>query len=250
MSRSSLIRDISARLGKTSVTGAEIEAKSEITQSQLYRRFGSVSAALKRAGVEQASLGRRYSEDEVFENLLDVWTHYGRPPTALEMDRSPSKVGQTTYIRRYGGWRKALKAFVERANSEVDGGPALDPEQDPVKQADRTGPTESPAAGTANLGTPQPASQISARPRVTRLTPTDVKPPEDRRYPSIGLRFKVLQRDRFKCVLCGDHPARNAECVLHVDHLIPWSKGGKTREDNLRTLCAICNIGRGNRFVD
>ncbi len=242
------IRDISARLGKTSLTGADIEANSEITQSQLFRRFGSVSAALRQAGVEQANLGRRYTEDEVFENLLEVWTHYGRPPTACEMDRSPSKVGQTTYIRRYGGWRKALKAFVERANSEVDGCPALDSERDPSKRASRTGLMESPAASTAPMGRPQPASQISARPRVTRLTPTDVKPPEDRRDPSIGLRFKVLQRDRFKCVLCGDHPARNVECVLHVDHVIPWSKGGKTREDNLRTLCATCNIGRGNRF--
>jgi 5-methylcytosine-specific restriction endonuclease McrA len=60
----------------------------------------------------------------------------------------------------------------------------------------------------------------------------------------------VLHRDRFKCMLCGDHPARNAECVLHVDHVIPWSKGGKTSEDNLRTLCATCNVGRGNRFAD
>ena len=62
--------------------------------------------------------------------------------------------------------------------------------------------------------------------------------------------FKVLQRDRFKCVLCGDHRGRNQECVLNVDHQIPWSKGGKTREDNLRTLCATCNVGRGDRFTD
>ena len=63
--------------------------------------------------------GRGYTEDEIFENLLDVWTHYGRPPTALEMDRSPSAVGKNAYLHRYGGWRKALKAFVERANSEA-----------------------------------------------------------------------------------------------------------------------------------
>jgi Homing endonuclease associated repeat len=88
------IRDISARLGRASLTGADIEANSEITQAQLYRRFGGVSAALKRAGVEHARLGRRYTEDDIFENLLRVWTHYGRPPTALEMDQSPSDVGQ------------------------------------------------------------------------------------------------------------------------------------------------------------
>lgn len=239
------IRDIHARLGKASLSGADIEANSEISQSQLYRRFGSVSAALRQAGVEQVSHGRRHTEDEVFENLLNVWTHYGRAPTVSEMDLPPSTVGKNTYIHRYGGWRKALKAFIERANSEVDDDPVLEPEHAPSTQAVRTVKTESP---TAILASAQPARQISARPRVKRLTPMDVKSPEDRRDPSIGLRFKVLQRDHFKCVLCGDHPARNTECVLHVDHLIPWSKDGKTREDNLRTLCATCNIGRGNRF--
>jgi len=244
------IRDISARLGKACLAGADIVSNSEITQSQLFRRFGSISAALRQAGLEQVSHGRRHTEDEVFENLLKVWTHYGRAPTASEMDRSPSTAGKNTYIHRYGGWRKALKAFMERANSEVDDGPALDPEQEPSTPADRTGPTENPTGRAINRRRPQPAGQTSARSRVTRLTPTNVKPPEDRRDPSIGLRFRVLQRDRFKCVLCGDHPARNAECVLHVDHVVPWSKGGKTQEDNLRTLCATCNIGRSNRFGD
>lgn len=243
------IRDVSAQLGKTSLAGADIEANSEITRDMMHRRFGSVSAALKQAGVEQVNHGRRYTEDQVFENLLKVWTHYGRPPAHSEMDQPPSTVGSNTYIKRYGGWRKALKAFIERANSEVDGGPVLGPGKELSTLAERTGSTDSPTASATGTRRPQPASQTSARPRVTRLTQTKVQP-EDRREPSIGLRFKVLQRDCFKCVLCGDHPARNAECVLHVDHLIPWSRGGKTREDNLRTLCATCNMGRGNRFDD
>lgn len=241
------IRDVSAQLGKTSLSGADIEANSEITRDMMHRRFGSVSAALRQAGVEQVNHGRRYTEDEILENLLNVWTHYGRPPTALEMDELPSTVGKNAYLHRYGGWRKALKAFVERANSQADGNPALDSEQKPSMPAERTGPTASP---TTNGNTrPKPESHTDPRARGPRITPTNVQP-EDRRDPSIGLRFKVLQRDRFKCVLCGDHPARNAECVLHVDHVIPWSKGGKTREDNLRTLCATCNVGRGNRFTD
>jgi 5-methylcytosine-specific restriction endonuclease McrA len=243
------IRDVSAQLGKTSLAGADIEANSEISRDMMHRKFGSVSAALRQAGVEQVNHGRRHTEDEVFENLLKVWTHYGRAPTVSEMDLPPSTVGKNTYLHRYGGWRKALKAFVERANSEADVDPTLDPEQEPSTLAERTEPTENPTTSTIATRRPQPASQVNARSRVPRLTPTNVQP-EDRRDPSIGLRFKVLQRDRFKCVLCGDHPARNAECVLHVDHETPWSKGGKTREDNLRTLCATCNIGRGNRFDD
>ncbi len=243
------IRDVAVQLGKAKLSGAEIEANSEITQSQMFRRFGSVSAALKRAGVEQVNHGRRYTEDEIFENLLNIWTRHGRPPTALEMDRPPSTVGKNAYLHRYGGWRKALKAFVERANSETDVKPALDPEKEPSPPLKHAGQTENPSVKVTGTARPQPGSQTNARPRVPRPAQTNVQP-EDRRDPSIGLRFKVLQRDHFKCVLCGDHPARNAECVLHVDHVIPWSKGGKTREDNLRTLCATCNVGRGNRFGD
>jgi 5-methylcytosine-specific restriction endonuclease McrA len=241
------IRNVAARLGKPGLSGADIEANSEIKQSQMYRRFGSVSAALKRAGVEQVSHGRRYTEDEIFENLLNVWTHFGRPPAALEMDQLPSTVGKNAYIHRYGGWRKALKAFVERANSEADDNPTPDSERHPSTATERTEPTGSPA--TVANSSPKVGSQTNARSRVPRNTATTIRP-EDRRDPSIGLRFKVLKRDLFKCVLCGDHPARNAECILHVDHVIPWSKGGKTREDNLRTLCATCNVGRGNRFTD
>ena len=80
------IRAISARLGRASLAGADIVANSEISQQLLFSRFGGVSAALRQAGVEQAVLGRRHTEDEVFENLLKVWTHYGRPPTVSELD--------------------------------------------------------------------------------------------------------------------------------------------------------------------
>ena len=74
------IRKIAAQLSKPSLSGADIQAHSEINQGLLASRFGGVSKALKQAGIEQGSHGRRHTEDEVFENLLGVWTHYGRPP--------------------------------------------------------------------------------------------------------------------------------------------------------------------------
>jgi len=33
---------------------------------------------------------------------------------------------------------------------------------------------------------------------------------------------------------------------LHVDHIEPWSRGGKTIEENLQTLCEKCNLGKSN----
>ena len=48
------------------------------------------------------------------------------------------------------------------------------------------------------------------------------------RDPSIRLRWKVLQRDRFTCRGCGASPALKVGVELHVDHVKPWSEGGET----------------------
>lgn len=63
---------------------------------------------------------------------------------------------------------------------------------------------------------------------------------------SAKLRYQVLKRDNFKCCSCGASPAKNPDVELHIDHIVPWSKGGKTTIDNLQTLCSICNIGKSN----
>jgi hypothetical protein len=62
---------------------------------------------------------------------------------------------------------------------------------------------------------------------------------------SCGLRMKVLTSDNFRCRLCGRSPATHAGLVLHVDHIIPFSRGGKTVFENLQTACETCNLGKG-----
>lgn len=65
---------------------------------------------------------------------------------------------------------------------------------------------------------------------------------------SLQLRFAVLKRDNFKCCACGASPAKNPSVELHIDHIIPWSKGGETELSNLQTLCSICNLGKSNKY--
>lgn len=60
----------------------------------------------------------------------------------------------------------------------------------------------------------------------------------------VTLRYQIMKRDNFKCVLCGASPAKNPSVELHIDHIIPWSKGGETTFDNLQTLCSSCNLGK------
>src|SRR5574337_2071479 len=56
------------------------------------------------------------------------------------------------------------------------------------------------------------------------------------REPSLRLRFLVMRRDHFKCVLCGRAPATDPTTELHIDHIVAWSKEGRTEMSNLRTL--------------
>jgi len=58
------------------------------------------------------------------------------------------------------------------------------------------------------------------------------------------IRYEVLKRDGSRCLLCG---VSAKDSVLHVDHVVPRSKGGSNDMDNLQTLCWQCNNGKGNR---
>jgi len=61
-----------------------------------------------------------------------------------------------------------------------------------------------------------------------------------------SVRYDILKRDHFRCVLCG----RGAEdgVKLQVDHFIPIAGGGTSEYDNLRTLCEDCNLGKSAKM--
>ncbi len=61
-----------------------------------------------------------------------------------------------------------------------------------------------------------------------------------------SLRYDILKRDNFRCQICGS--TQHDGVKLHVDHIIPVSKGGLTVESNLRTLCDRCNMGKSDKI--
>lgn len=63
---------------------------------------------------------------------------------------------------------------------------------------------------------------------------------------SDSLRYDVMNRDGFRCVICG--ASANEGVRLHVDHILPIAKGGKSNIENLRTLCERCNIGKSDKM--
>lgn len=75
----------------------------------------------------------------------------------------------------------------------------------------------------------------------TRTTSRDI---------NLRLRFLVMQRDNFKCCMCGASPAKDPAIVLHIDHIVPWAKGGETTYENLQTLCSKCNLGKSDLLLN
>jgi 5-methylcytosine-specific restriction endonuclease McrA len=59
-------------------------------------------------------------------------------------------------------------------------------------------------------------------------------------------RFNLFLRDNFSCQYCGDF--FNSK-DLTFDHVIPKSKGGKTRWENVVAACSRCNLKKSNLLL-
>ena len=65
---------------------------------------------------------------------------------------------------------------------------------------------------------------------------------DDRIIPS-SVKLAAWKRDQGKCRICG------ATTGLHFDHIIPYSKGGSSKDiENIQILCAQHNLGKRDRI--
>jgi len=201
--------------GENSLTRLEYEKYGTFGPTTIIRRFGSWNSAIVKAGLERASR-QDISNEELFENLAAVWTRLGRQPYGRHMsDRSTGSMFSTgTYEKRFGSWNNALTAFASYiANDEQSFN----------------------ISGASSLQSVERTASVSRR---------------TRREINWRLRAKILIRDACICQMCGVSPAKDPETVLHVDHILPWSKGGETVDENLQTLCAVCNIGKSDTVIE
>lgn len=56
-------------------------------------------------------------------------------------------------------------------------------------------------------------------------------------------RYKIFERDDFKCFYCGRSSYEDG-AVFHVDHIIPRNSGGEDTAENLVTCCSECNLSK------
>ena len=208
------LKEVAFGNGRDTVTMEEYNARGRGHATTYVRRFGSWPRALELAGLQPSRSKIGISDEELFDNLKEIWISLGRQPKYSELRGPQSRFSEGTYSQRFGSWRDALQAFVDWVHADPDLG---------ISSSSQEKAEES-----------QP--QSSQKPKLRRT----------KRMPSDRLRFSILLRDGFACTACGASPVRTPGTVLHVDHIVPWSRGGDTVETNLTTKCQQCNLGKGN----
>lgn len=56
-----------------------------------------------------------------------------------------------------------------------------------------------------------------------------------------SLSKKTKERDHWECQRCGSRGGQKGDSILHAHHILPKSKGGEDRLDNLITVCHDCH---------
>ena len=217
------LRRVASLINKETVPYEEYRKHGKYSAEHIFSRFGRWNDFLKKAGLAPTGFNKdKITEQECFDEIERMWRLLGRQPTSTDITKTGlCNYSIDTFKRRFGGWRKALEAFVEYINATESEYQSCVSEPDTIRNS------------TSNKSEKENEAVTLPKHRTSRNINT-------------RLRFKVLARDNFKCCACGASPAKDPSVVLHVDHIIPWSKGGETVIENLQTLCSKCNLGKSN----
>jgi Homing endonuclease associated repeat/HNH endonuclease len=209
-------------LNRSVVTSVEYESLGKYSFPTIRERFGSWTGFISMANLDPTGHVSYISNEDLFVEIERLWVALGKQPTTTEMKNGIAMYSLGTFTRRFGGWRNALQAFLEY-----------------VEKSEDVSAQNSVSVPENTRVEPGPGVQVEFKVS-SKKTPRGI---------NVKLRFTVLQGDRFRCRSCGASPARNPDIELHVDHIIPWSKGGETETKNLQTLCSTCNFGKSNAVV-
>ncbi|MFA4858654.1 MAG: HNH endonuclease [Candidatus Margulisiibacteriota bacterium] len=199
----------------------EFDKQANISADPARTQFGTWNKAkealrksLIKKGVElkPRRFRQRYTKKELFDEMERIWNRLGHRPSAREWEKADTRISSATYQERLGGWSNACLKFIEYKM-----GHAIHSNE------------EAPHAAIKNN------------------TPQTQKAEKDKRTIPLGIRLEVLDRDSFRRKFCGRSPATDLGTRLHIDHIVPHSKGGKNTLGNLQTLCQECNLGKSNK---
>jgi hypothetical protein len=127
------IKAVAAKLGRPRLSQRGYREHSSFSTTAIKSRFGSWNQALTAAGLT-VTHRRDASVDQLFANLMEVWSRLGRQPRKREMVKPLSQYTHHPYVRHFGSWLTAVRQFVaSTASAQVAGRP----DQRPVARGRR-----------------------------------------------------------------------------------------------------------------
>ena len=250
------LRWVGRQMNARTLSRHEYRMRGRFGDATIFRRFGSWNQALKKAGLEPS----RYQgtpANEVIRDLRRVARKLKVTRLTIAQYCAEGLYSPRMIYYRFGSWAQAVVVA------------GLEPS--------RHVPTATATALLENLyqlwrhygrqpkcsDLKPPLSVFSLRPYgrcfggfenalraleqwAQRKTAAGISTHKTSRAVNPQLRYRVLSRDNFKCRSCGRSPASDETVKLQVDHVVPWSAGGETVEENLRTLCQNCNAGKSD----
>jgi len=210
----------------------------------------------------------KVSDDTLLKDLINVSQSTGITKITIEIYEAHGKYDPSTFMRHFGTWNRALQlAGLQISNKEYTLQELYDNlanvwltlgRQPSRRDLARVGSSISYKAYERKFGKWSSALKsfieyYNSEDNSTQLRPgiaNSEKIHMTTRDVNLRTRFLVMQRDNFKCRLCGASPSTDPSVELHIDHIVPWSSGGETVISNLQTLCSKCNLGKGNLPLD
>lgn len=183
-----------------------------ISETTIQRHFDRWVNFCKAAGLAPR-YSRSVNRQELLDNLEEVWTELGRQPRAKEMKQPLSPISISRYQKIFQkNWYEICLEFLSwKSGASIE--------------------------------------EIERESRHVPIVESDTQfNHKTSRNINLSFRYDILKRDNFRCVKCGASPALNPGTQLHIDHKLPWSKGGETQEENLQTLCSECNLGKSDKI--
>ena len=171
--------------------------------------------------------------------------------------------GSGTFCTRFGSWNKALKII------GIEGGRERRYSSDELilnleniwkeigyppgkRQLAKYGKKISESPYKKNWGSVFIACELLAKYHNGKISREDLLNPNSeknvRKTITLSIRWKILKKDNYTCVKCGQSPARNNDIELEIDHILPVAKGGTNDIENLQTLCSNCNQGKKDKM--
>lgn len=203
---------------------------------------------------------RNLSDEELLQDLKQVALKIDKETVTIAEYNQNGKYHCTTLTRRFGSWFNCLeKAGLKPSRSKLN----ISEEElfsnleklwqhfgRQPKYHEVVRPLSKYSAGTYGyrFGTFYNAleafiKEVNGEVSDEKTTQAKTLNPRSINY---RIRFKVMQRDGFKCRICGKSPANDPDITLHIDHIIPCAKGGTAEMENLQTLCSKCNLGKSD----